>query len=213
MTKLILIRHGESQANRNGIFAGNFDADLEDRGMLQAEKTAKYIKDNFKVDAVYASDLKRAYKTGKCIADELGLEVIPESQIREIHAGKWDGEKFDVIFEKYAEDYKIWKEDIGSSRPTEGESIAEMKERVMPAFEKIAMNNDGKTVVCATHATPIRIMQTIVQKGSLSEMQNVSWVSNASVSIYNYDNGKWTAEVVSFDEHLSDLRTNLPANV
>ena len=60
-----MVRHGESEANRNEIFAGHFNADLEDKGLLQAQKTAEYIKENYKVDKVYSSDLKRAFKTGK----------------------------------------------------------------------------------------------------------------------------------------------------
>lgn len=213
MTKLILIRHGESQANRNGIFAGNYDADLEQRGLMQAEKTAYYVKENYKVDKVYASDLIRAYKTGKCIGDILGLDVTKCEGFREIKAGKWDGAKFDYIIETYPEEYAVWKNDIGNSRPTEGESVAEMKERVMNAFEKVAIDNEGKTILIATHATPIRIMQTIVQMGTLEKMTQIPWVSNASVSVYNYEHGQWSAEVISYDEHLSDMMTNLPTNV
>ncbi len=65
MTKLILIRHGESVANRNHIFVGHTDVELEEKGVKQAELTAQYVYENFKVDKVYASDLKRAYETGK----------------------------------------------------------------------------------------------------------------------------------------------------
>ena len=52
MTTLLLVRHGESEANRSGIFAGNLDADLQDRGLVQAKRSAEYIAENYKVDAV-----------------------------------------------------------------------------------------------------------------------------------------------------------------
>ena len=213
MTRLILVRHGESCANRQKIFAGNYNVDLEERGVLQAEKTAEYIKDNFKVDKLYASDLIRAYRTGECIGKALGLEVIPCKGIREICAGLWDGMLFEEIEEKYAESYAVWRNDVGKAQPPEGESIVEMKSRVMTAFTKIAEENDGKTVVCATHATPIRIMQSVVQTGGIENMKDIPWVSNASVSIFEYDNGKWTATMISEDSHLTGLQTHLPANV
>lgn len=70
MTTLILIRHGESKANRDRIFAGHLDVDLQEKGLKQAKITAEYISKNYLVNRVYSSDLKRAYQTGKCVADK-----------------------------------------------------------------------------------------------------------------------------------------------
>ena len=69
MTKIILIRHGESEANRDNIFAGHLDVDLQEYGLKQAQKTAEYVLEKYQVSRVYSSDLKRAYKTGRCVAD------------------------------------------------------------------------------------------------------------------------------------------------
>ena len=83
MTKLILVRHGESEANNKDIFVGYTDSDLTTKRFKQAEKTAVYIKHNYNVDAVYASDLKRAYKTGNVIAETLDVEINVEKGLRE----------------------------------------------------------------------------------------------------------------------------------
>ena len=66
MTTLLLIRHGQSEANKLGVFAGHFDAPLLPLGIEQAKKTAAYIAENYKVDKVYASDLKRDVHTETC---------------------------------------------------------------------------------------------------------------------------------------------------
>lgn len=213
MTTLILVRHGESTANRQRIFAGHYDAELQDRGLEQAKKTAEYLVKNYKIDKVYASDLKRAYVTGKCTADLADVEIVPDKSLREIRAGKWDGMKFDDIITTYPDDYGVWMNDIGKARATDGESVAELCERVMQKLTEIAMKNDGKTVVVATHATPIRVIQSTVQTGGLDEMKNIPWVSNASVSVLEYDNGKWEFKLISEDEHLGELRTSLPKSV
>lgn len=213
MTTILMVRHGESEANRNEIFAGHFDADLENRGLKQAEKTAEYIKENFKVDKVYASDLKRAFKTGKCIADLLGVEILPTEKLREIAAGKWDGMKFSDLQIYYKREYDVWMQDIGNAYCPEGESVKELGERVMNELTRIAEENDGKTVVVATHATPIRAAQTFIQFGSFEEMKNVKWVSNASVTVLEYDDKEWKCPKVSIDKHLADLKTALPTNV
>ena len=213
MTTVILIRHGESEANREDIFAGHLNVDLMPKGVEQAQKTAQYIVENYTVDKVYASDLKRAYKTGKTLADKLGMEIIVDKRFREIDAGEWDGIKFNELGDKYAEDFRIWHDDIANAKCTGGESVEDLRKRVFGAATEVAENNDGKTVVIATHATPIRVMQTYVQMGSLEKMNDIPWVSNASVSVFEYDNGKWTCKAVSVDKHLGDLVTALPSNV
>ena len=213
MTTLILVRHGESTANRQRIFAGHYDAELQDRGLEQAKKTAEYLVKNYKIDKVYASDLKRAYATGKCTADLAGVEIVPDEDLREIRAGKWDGMKFDDIVTTYPDDYGIWMNDIGKARATDGESVAELCKRVMKKLTEIAMENDDKTVVVATHATPIRVIQSTIQTGGLDEMKNIPWVSNASVSVLEYDNGKWKFKLISEDKHLGELSTSLPKSV
>lgn len=213
MTKLLLIRHGESQANRNKIFAGHYDTDLQDTGVLQAQLTAQYIAENFNVDKVYASDLKRAFKTGKALADATNTELIATAELREINAGKWEGMVFDEIPKVYTKDFDMWYTDIGNARCTDGESVAELGERIMGILTKIASENEGKTIGIATHATPIRVMQTLVQTGDLNDMANVPWVSNASVSVFNYDSGIWSVESISIDEHLGNIRTAPPKEV
>lgn len=213
MTKLLLIRHGESEANRNKIFAGHYDADLQDTGILQAQLTAEYISKNFNVDKVYTSDLKRAYKTGKALADVTNTKLIATSELREINAGKWEGMIFNEIPKVYSRDFELWYSDIGNARCTDGESVAELGERIMNFLTKIAIENDGKTIGVATHATPIRAMQTLVQTGDLNDMNSFPWVSNASVSVFNYDNGIWNVERVSIDKHLGAIRTEPPKEV
>ena len=213
MTTVILIRHGESEANREDIFAGHLNVDLMPKGVEQAQKTAQYIVENYTVDKIYASDLKRAYKTGKTLADKLGMEIIADKRFREIDAGEWDGIKFNELGDKYAEDFRIWRDDIANAKCTGGESVEDLRKRVFGAATEVAENNDRKTVVIATHATPIRVMQTYVQMGSLEKMNDIPWVSNASVSVFEYDNGKWTCKAVSMDKHLGDLVTVLPSNV
>ena len=213
MTTLLMVRHGESEANRNNIFAGNFDADLQHRGEKQAAKTADFIAENYKVDKIYGSDLKRAFRTGKAIAERLSMNITPDSRLREINAGEWEGMVFSEIEKLYNEDYVTWCTDVGNARCTGGESTRELGERILAALTEIAEQNDGKTVVIATHATPVRAMQTYCTYGDFGRMKDIKWVSNASVSEFIYENGKFRCGKISRDEHLGDLLTRLPSNV
>ena len=147
MTTLLLIRHGESRANRDGFFAGQTDVPLEERGLLQAQVTASFLVRSYTVDAVYASDLRRAYDTGKAVAQLLGKPVILEPMLREICAGQWQGMPFDRLVAQYPKEYLVWRTDIGKCQCPDGESVAQLGVRVLEALTRIARENPGKTVV------------------------------------------------------------------
>ena len=102
---------------------------------------------------------------------------------------------------------------MGRAVCTGGESVAALGERIMKVLTEIAMQNDGKTVAVATHATPIRAMECLVKTGNILRILEFPWVSNASVSRFVYENGVWHAEEMSFDAHLASLKTALPKEV
>ncbi len=213
-TTLLLIRHGESEANRYAYFAGQLDPELMEKGVEQATLSAEFVKENYKVSAIYSSDLQRAYKTAECFSKTLGLEIIKDTGLREINGGDFQGEKHAELPELYPEEYgKLWLKHIGKVKCPNGESVQELGERVIATLEKIAKENKGKTVLISTHATPIRAMQCIVETGSVDEMENTPWASNASVTEITYNNGKWELVQASIDDHLNDLRTIFSKNV
>jgi broad specificity phosphatase PhoE len=211
-TTLYLMRHGESEGNLRRAFLGHTDLPLTERGRAQARKTAAFLSEK-KPDVIYASDLLRAYNTGKAVADVLSLPVYADARLREISAGKWEGETFDKLPKKYPADFSLWLTDIGNSRPTEGESVRQLGQRILSAVTDIAEKNDGKTLVIATHATPIRVLQCMLGGHSFDEMQNIPWVSNCSVTEICYDDGNWKLIKIGYDEHLAGMRSSLPANV
>ncbi len=212
-TTLIIVRHGESEANGSKRFAGHLDIPLSAKGFKQAELTAHYIKENYHVDAVYASDLQRAYHTALPIAEAFGLAVTKTEQLREVFAGHWQGQSFDVLESRYAKSYWTWRNDIGNGHPEGGESVAEVAQRVWGAVNQIAQKEDGKTVVIATHATPIRSLLCRVQGWPLARMKDIGWVSNASVNIVRVEDDRWMLEQKGLDTHLAELKSYFPANV
>ena len=213
MTKLLFIRHGESLANGSGFFAGQLDIELSERGLSQAELVADWIKDNYKVDKVYASDLSRAYKTALPVAERFNLPVIKSTELREINSGDWQGKTFNDLQVDFAESYGVWLKDIGKAKTPNGETVKDLYDRIWQAIEKIVNENQNKTIVIATHATPIRAVCCKLKGFSIDDMKSVKWVSNASVSEVVVDNGKWVLSKESIDEYLNEMKTRFPANV
>lgn len=213
MTTLLLIRHGESEANRMRIFSGQIDSDLQDNGLQQAKLTAKYIADNYSIDKIYSSDLQHAYKTAECLAEILNADIITDPNLREIDAGKWEGVKYEELLQKYPEEFNMWLYHIGGARCVGGESVEQLGDRVMLVLTRIAEENAGKTIAITTHATPIRVAQSLIENGTLNEMEDIPWVSNASVTVFEYSNNLWKINAVSIDKHLSELKTVLPSKI
>lgn len=214
MTKLILVRHGQSVANFKRIFTGNGDFPLTELGKQQALAAGKYIKAHEDISAVYASPLSRAYETGSIIAKENGVPIITCEGLMEIYAGEWEGRLFDDIEKEYPESYSVWRNDIGHACPDGGESVKALFERCFSALEKIIEQNPDSTIVLATHATPIRSLSTYWQGIDIDNMKDVPWPLNASLTEVCFEKGRGFFDLrKDLCEHLAGIETALPSNV
>lgn len=202
MTRLIVIRHGESETNISRHFTGQTDVALTDKGVRQAEIACDYILKNFKIDRIYSSDLQRAYNTVLPIAKALGAEINTTKDIREIYGGKWQGIHYDLLDDMFPEDREIYKTGKACSRCTGGESFGELYDRSVAGFLKIARENDGKTVLVGTHATPIRALICYSLGKSADELRTVEGVVNTSIHIFDVENDIVTLVRDNIGDHL-----------
>ena len=170
MTKLILIRHGESTYNLERRYTGQTDVPLTEKGILQAKITADYILENYKIDAVYSSDLSRAVDTARPIAEPLGLEIKTDARLREIYAGKWQGILFSEVRTIYAEDHERYKRDRENAKTTGGEGMADVRDRAFSAICDIIKENPDKTVLVSAHNGSLMALQSPLLGISLSEI-------------------------------------------
>jgi broad specificity phosphatase PhoE len=205
MTKLILIRHGESIYNLEKRYTGQTDVPLTEKGILQAKITADYILKNYKIDEVYSSDLCRAVETAKPVAEPLGIEIKKDPRLREIYAGKWQGLYFSEVKELYKSDYDSYKSDRYTGRTTGGESLVEVYSRAAAAVNEIAERCCGKTVLISLHNGPLMALQALFMGTDLNHLTNMS---NNSVTEVDYENGKYTVIKLGYDEHLGELVTS-----
>lgn len=212
-TQLYFIRHGESESNLITQFAGSLDMPLTEKGRQQAGLTAQYL-DNVPFSVVYASDLVRAYDTGRAVASSQGIPICTDRRLREIFAGEWEGKSYADLEKKFPESYGVWRHQIGLAHCPGGESVARLQERVCACVEEIVSRHPGETVCVATHATPIRVMECLWTNTPLERMHTLPWVSNASVTVVEYDNdGVGHLLERDLHAHLGELHTILAKNV
>lgn len=212
MTTVIFVRHGFSKANEFDYFGGQSNFPLTDIGYRQAERVAEKLIE-YPIDKIYASDLRRAYKTAVPISGMLGIPIIKEKGFREINGGLWECYNFSEISKDFFEDYSVWMNNFSEARPTDGESTRELYLRVTETLSRIAAENPDKTVCISTHATPIRAAEAFIRGSGAEGMNGIRWVKNASVNVASYDNGKWEIVDWNMTDHLGDLETSLPKNI
>lgn len=201
MTRLVFVRHGESMGNRTMTMCGQYDVALTDKGRAQAEMTAEYLKD-WHFDAVYSSDLSRAYETCQILLKHHPENVIiKDAALRETWIGEWENTPRTVIAEKYPEEFSKWANDIWNAHPDGGESVKDCTKRLYDAAWRIAKESAGKTVLVAGHAMAIRTLTCGWLGLPYERMQEVAWVGNASVSVVDYDTENGTTEIVMLGEN------------
>jgi broad specificity phosphatase PhoE len=150
-TTIVLVRHGETDWNREHRFQGHADTPLNEAGRRQAHELAGVVRAEG-VSVVYTSPLRRASETASIVADDLGLELRELEALREIDVGDWQGLTVDEVRSRFPE-----YADVGwhAGWPN-GETHEELGRRVVPALLELGRLHSAERVLGVTHAGPIR---------------------------------------------------------
>jgi len=150
-TTIVLVRHGETDWNRERRFQGHADQPLNEAGRSQARELAEQLHAE-PVTALYTSPLRRAGETAEILAATFGLEARTLDALLEIDVGGWEGLTIEEVRTAYpdraGEDWRSGWED--------GETYEELSERVVPALVELGTRHEGGHVLAVTHAGPLR---------------------------------------------------------
>lgn len=150
MTRVYLIRHGETTWNVERRYQGTSDSPLSDLGREQTVRLRDALR-AVPVRAVYSSPLTRALSTAEVIAAEFGLPVIAVPDLAEIRVGEWEGLLVGEIEARYPGAVHQWYSNPHLARIPGGETIAELRARAVHATEDIRRRHDGESVVVVAH--------------------------------------------------------------
>jgi len=208
LTTLYIIRHGETDTNRTQRIAGRYQAALTGLGLQQAGLTAAYLQ-NIPFDAVYASDLTRAIRTAEKIAQPRGLQVIPDKQLSEIDLGDWENLSLPQVQAGWPALYEQWMYNQGYCHCPNGESVPQVQSRIFNAVTRLAKLHDGQTLCIVSHGLVIKTLYAKACGYTLDSLRTLQYVSNASVSLFTFENGTLAARDYGLDEHLHAYKTDL----
>lgn len=210
MVKFILIRHGFSEGNRSRMCTGQLDVKLTPEGYVQAQSVCDYVRENFKIDAIYSSDLCRAVDTVSPLANALGMSITLDKRFREIDTGIWTKRYFADIEAEDAERFHEFCKNMGDFKFEGGESALDVVRRTNEALAQIAESQDGRTVAVGTHAGVIRRCCAAWQGLFGEDMMKVISPSNASVTVIEYDRGEVKILEYNVDSYLSERASEIP---
>jgi len=151
MSRLLLVRHGETELNSAERYWGQSDVKLSPLGLRQAEKLRDRLATE-KIDAVYSSDLQRALAMAKTIASRHQLDVITCAELREINFGKLEGLNFEEISQLFPEFAAKWKVQRNTNIEFPGgESLNQLHNRVSNFVGRLQKHKAGETVLIVAH--------------------------------------------------------------
>jgi broad specificity phosphatase PhoE len=159
VTELLLVRHGETDWNAARRWQGRDDPPLNDSGRRQAEELAAEIEGE-RIDAVYASDLRRALETAEIVAATFALPVRALEGLREIDVGSWSGLTREELETRFPEQLARHVESWGTGWE-DGETPEELSERVLTAVREITTEHPKGRVLVVTHGGVLRALTAI----------------------------------------------------
>lgn len=206
ITRIGMIRHGETLWNRDGRWQGQAPVPLNDEGLQQAELLAAYLAEQHD-DAVliYASDLTRAMQTAKAIAAQLNIPVIPDRVWREIDVGEWQGLTVEEVRAWDPERLALVATDPQRQPRPGGESWEQVGERGLQALLELPKAHPNQRVLVVTHGGLIRsvLNRLIPQEDPRFIVDNTSITELA----YEHESGEWRLDALNRLDHLGPRKT------
>jgi broad specificity phosphatase PhoE len=159
MTRLHLVRHGQTDWNLEGRWQGQADVALNDRGREQARQSAHRLA-AIPLDAIYSSDLLRASETAREIARLNPAPLVLEPRLREIHQGEWQGLLVEEIQARFADAYHRRRLNPLTVAAPGGETTQQVRERALAAVRDLAAKYPRGNVAVVSHGFTLAVLLT-----------------------------------------------------
>jgi 2,3-bisphosphoglycerate-dependent phosphoglycerate mutase len=195
-TRILLVRHGETDWNAIGRIQGHSDTPLNATGRDQAQRTARRLALE-PVRALYSSDLARAFETASAIGLALGLTVVTSSNLRERQYGAWEGLTSAEIQTRYPEQFAAWRARVTDFAPPLGETRSQLLTRARVELQRIARRHVGEVAVVVTHGGFCYVLINHIL-GSVDGDRREFTFGNASIHTLEVTGDRWS--VISMNE-------------
>ena len=205
MTRIVVVRHGQTDWNVEMRIQGHGDSRLTGEGIAQAEAIAARLADE-PCDELISSDLGRAHETAKRIALRNGKPIVLDSRLRERAFGMGEGLSYAELDRAYPGSFlRTGAVDPDLCVPG-GESRRQFHARVCHAFEDLAMKYAGRNLIVVAHGGVLSSLYRHIKGIGLESVHPIP-IANASYNVLHHDGGAWSIETWSDTAHLDGAET------
>jgi len=205
-TRILLIRHGQTEWNRQRIFRGRADIPLSEAGLQQAEALANRLAGE-PVSAIYSSPLKRAYVTAEHLAARCRAALRPVERFTDISYGEWEGQHYQQVERAYPELYAGWQTEPHLVRPPGGETLAEVRQRAAAALDQVIAQHPVCTVAVVSH----RAVNKVLLSMALGLGDDGFWrirQDTCCLNMLEWDGGRFAVCLLNDTCHLRGLESD-----
>ena len=200
MLRIFLIRHGETEWNRQNRLQGNSDINLSPEGLHQASMLAEHAPFQH-VDAIYSSDLTRALATANILAEKFDLTVKTMPALRETNFGDWEGRFISELAAESPKAFGKFFTDPERCHPPHGETFLECQARLLIGIREIIANHENQNVIAVSHGAAIRLILGAALDMPIHKMWAIAQF-NMALNILRVDDGDLTVELMNSTQHL-----------
>jgi len=200
-TRIYLVRHGETELNRMGVFRGRLDVELNDVGLKQARETGEALAGEG-IEFILTSPLKRAAVTAGTISEALGVGVEVDEAFNNINLGSWQGVPKKKVMEEYPDEWKQWTTGPENLVLPGGESVEDVKKRASAGLSEIVKTGGGAFAV-VTHRSVIKVLAAFM----LNVPPPYFWkfyTDNAAYCVFEHTEDRFVLVNWNLNSHLSE---------
>jgi broad specificity phosphatase PhoE len=203
MTKVYLVRHGQTEWNKELRFRGRSDIPLNEEGRREAAATADALKEK-DIRAIYTSPLRRSIETAQPVAEFFHLEIVPVRELIDISYGDWEGLTYDEVKRRYADTYTMWEQCPDMVQFPNGENLDEVRERSFFAFKGIVEKNPGKSILIIPHRVINKVLLCALLDLNNSQFWKVKQ-DTGCINLIEYSDQKVVLVKMNDTCHLKEL--------
>jgi broad specificity phosphatase PhoE len=204
MTRIILIRHGQTAWNKVERIRGQVDIALDETGLIQAAATARRVAEDWQPSAVVCSPLRRAVQTAEVIARQVGQDVRPEPGLLDINFGQWQGLSPAEVEDRWPEMAHAWLTAPHTVQFPGGESLDRVQQRSMTALHALLERHRGEELVAVGHTVVNRVVMCAVLGLDNSHHWRIGQ-QTCAINVFRWHEGVFYVDALNDTCHLRGL--------
>ncbi|WNS75920.1 histidine phosphatase family protein [Bacillus sp. DTU_2020_1000418_1_SI_GHA_SEK_038] len=202
MLNLYVIRHGETEWNKQKRMQCRLDSDLTEKGKKDARLLGERLKETEFV-RIISSPSKRTYETAKLVVGETNEAIETDERLMEIHLGDWQGKVEEDIKREYPDQFHAYWNLPASFESVDGESFHDVKERILEFLMELERYTPSGNVLVVTHGVVIKALYLLCRNAPIEEIWNPPFIYGTSLTMIKMQNGKMDLVLEGCTEHCS----------